>query len=164
MSKVVIGISAGITAFILALTAGAVYAYRITAQPGVTVQQQQPSSQPAAQVATSLELAAPPAAPAAPNVSPQDAASIAAKTSNRTDLYSVELADYQGTQAYKVTFSSGDVVYIGLDGKYLGTEAPPAPVFVTQSGGGGGNYQGSHSKGSDSGGYEEHDDHEGGGD
>ena len=100
-----------------------------------------------------------------PKVAPQDAASIAAKAINRTDLYSVELADYQGTQAYKVTFSSGDIVYVSMDGQVLGTEPPPAPVFVTQSGGGGGNYRDGRNGGSSGGDdHEEHDDHEGEGD
>src|SRR5512146_818196 len=129
MSKLVIGISASITAFILALTAGAVHAYRTASQAALTVQQPPAATEAASQVGASLlEQAPAPAVAAVQNVAPQDAASIAAKAINRTDLYSVELADYQGTQAYKVTFSSGDVVYIALDGKLLGTEAPPAPV------------------------------------
>src|SRR5512138_3012425 len=103
MSKIVIAISASVTAFILALTAAAVYAYSNTSGPTATVQQQQPASQPVSETGSSLQLMAPPAALAMPQVAPQDAASIAAKAISRTDLYSIELADYQGTQAYKVT-------------------------------------------------------------
>jgi hypothetical protein len=120
--------------------------------------QQQPS-----QVAASLQLSAPAAAPAAAapapvSVAPQDAASIAAKALNRTDLYSVELATYQGVQAYKVTFSSGDIVYVSLTGQVLGTEPPPAPILVTQSGGGSSRHGGGGGGGSSSGEHE----HEGG--
>ncbi len=163
MNRLVIGISAGVTAFILALTAGAVYAYRNSLNAAVAVQQQ-----PASQVATTLQLSAPTtAAPAAPaavpaNVSPQDAASIAAKSINRTDLYSVEMTTYQGAQAYKVTFRSGDIVYVGLTGLVLGSEVPPAPVFNTQSGGGSSG-QGGGGGGGGGGWGGEHDDHEGGG-
>jgi hypothetical protein len=159
----VIVVSASITAFILALTAAAVYAYRNT--PGSSVAVQQLPSQPQSQAASSLQLAAPPVMAQVSNVAPQDAASIAAKALNRTDLYSIELADYQGTQAYKVTFSSGDIVYVGLDGKVLGSEVPPAPVFVTQSGGaGGGSSQSGHTRGSGGGESGEHEEHEGEGD
>lgn len=159
MSKIVIAISASVTAFILALTAAAVYAYRGMSGSTVTVQQPQPVSQTGGAVGTSLMLSAAPAAVAMPSVSPQDAASVAAKAINRTDLYSIELADYQGAQAYKVTFSSGDIVYISMTGQFLGSEMPPAPVYVTQSGGGSGGNQGGSG-----GSYEQHDDyeHEGG--
>lgn len=163
MNRIVIALSASITAFILALTAGAIYAYSSTWGPNLTVQRQQPASQPVSQTASSLQLMAPPAVVPMPKVAPQDAASMAARAINRTDLYSIELADYQGSQVYKVTFSSGDIVYVSMDGQVLGTEAPPAPapVFVTQSGGGG-----AHHGGSDGGstGGDEHDDHEGEGD
>ena len=158
MGRLVIAISASVTAFVMALTAGAVYAYRNTSNTPKVVQQQE---QPVSQVGTTLQLQA--AAPAAsPSMSPQDAASLAAKAINRTDLYSIELADYQGAQAYKVTFSSGDIVYVGLDGQVLGSEPPPTPVVITQPGGGGKNrsYDGSSSSGG--GYYEDHEEHEGG--
>lgn len=161
MSKLVIGISASITAFILALTAGAIYAYSNNQAGPVAVQ-----PQPASQVATTLQLSAPAAAaPAAPaavpqNLAPQDAASIAAKAINRTDLYSVELTTYQAVQAYKVTFSSGDIVYVGMTGQVLGSELPPAPIIITQSGGGYSQHGGGG--GGSGGSYDEHE-HEGGG-
>src|SRR5512135_871722 len=106
MGKLVITISAAVTAFIMALTAGAIYAYRTMSSSSTTTQA------PVSQVSAPLQLAAlPTAAPTAvPNVSAQDAAAIAAKFLNRTDLYSVELADMQGAQTYKVTFTAGNVV------------------------------------------------------
>ena len=162
MGKLVIAISAAVTAFVLALTAGAVYAYRNMAAPAVTAQQQQPVSQ----VGSTLQLAAAPVpAPTdVPNVSPQDAASIAAKFLNRTDLYSVELADLQGTQSYKVTFTSGDVVYVGLKGQVLSSVPPPPPVVITQTTGGGSprHHGGAGGGGSGTGAGEG--EHEGGGD
>ncbi len=124
-------VSAAITAFVLALTAGTVYAYRsLTAESKVSIQQPGPvsSSLQLVQISTPTEAA---------SLSPQDAASVAAKFLNRTDLYSAELAEYQGSQAYKITFSSGDVVYVGMNGVVMGSETPPAPIVVTSSGGGG---------------------------
>ncbi len=158
MSKLVIAMSAAVTAFIMALTAGAVFAYRtMSSSPAV-------AQQPASQVSLPVQVAADPtqAQPTAvPDVSPQDAASIASKAINRTDLYSVALADVKGTKAYMVTFSSGDVVYVAMQGQVLATLPPPAPaaVFSTTSGGGGGGGGGGHHGGG--GGEVEH---EGGGD
>jgi uncharacterized membrane protein YgcG len=102
-----------------------------------------------------------------PNVSPQDAASIAAKAINHTDLYSVALADVKGAQAYMVTFTSGDVVYVGMQGQVLVTMPPPTPVTVFSAssggGGGGGQHGGGGGGGGGSGGGGEGE-HEGGGD
>jgi hypothetical protein len=60
------------------------------------------------------------------------AAGLASEFLGRTDAYSVELAQYNGVQAYKVTFLSRDVVYVSFDGQVLGSELPtvhlPAPT------------------------------------
>ncbi len=159
MGKLVIAVSAAVTAFIMALTAGAVFAYR-TLSSSSTVAQQQPASQ----VSAPVQVAADPtqAQPTVvPNVSPQDAAALAAKSINRTDVYSVAMGDFKGTQAYIVTFSSGDIVYVGLQGQVLGAVAPtPAAVFSANGGGGGGG--GGHHGGG--GGGDGGGEHEGGGD
>jgi uncharacterized membrane protein YgcG len=157
MGKLVMAISAAVTAFILALTAAAVYAYRSMSTPTTVAQQ------PVSQVGAPLQLAAlPTAAPTdVPNVSPQDAAAIAAKYLNRTDLYSVELADQQGTQTYKVTFTSGDVVYVGLKGQVMAAVAP-SPVTTTIITTGGGSSGGRHSGGGGGGGGGGEGEHEGG--
>ncbi len=163
MGKLVMIISGAVTAFILALTAGAVYAYRTmsssTSGPVTVANAQQPVSQ----VSTSLQLAAASTPTIAANVSPQDAAAIAARVMNRTDLYSVELADYQGTQAYKVTFTPGDVAFVSMQGQMLSIQPAPTPGVVTtlggapqQNGGGGGSKGGGswehESEGGDDGG------------
>jgi len=133
MRKNTMFISAAITAFVLAMLAGVVSAYngisslKLQSQPGAT-------SQP---VAMSIAIT-----PTASAVNVQDAETIASQYINRTDLYSIELADVNGTQAYKVTFSSGDIVYVGLDGQVLKATPPPAPVTIYASGGGGGHHGG----------------------
>ena len=53
-------------------------------------------------------------------ISPEDAATIAAQYMGRSDLYSVEATSLYGNTVYKVVFSSGDIVYIGLDGQVIG--------------------------------------------
>ena len=140
MGKLVMTISAGVTAFILALTAGAVYVSRNLTTTVAVAQAQQPASQQSSMVPVAADPAVvPPAAPTVvANVAAQDAASIAAKYLNRTDLYSVELATFQGAQTYKVTFSSGHIVYVSLQGQVLSSTNPPPPTVVTVSGGGGG--------------------------
>ena len=143
MAKTVIVMSAAVTAFLLALTAAAMYAYR-TLSTASAAAQQPASQQSSAPVNAPVQLSADPtqAQPTTvPNVSPQDAASLAAKYLNRTDLYSVQLADLKGTQTYMVTFSRGDVVYVGLQGQVLASlpaPTPAPPVVTTYSGGGGG--------------------------
>jgi hypothetical protein len=167
MRKEITFITAALTTFVLAMAAGVVYAYKgltVAQSPVNQLAANPPSNQPSSQNAVNYPLVAPP--PVQSTVlSPQDASSVAAKFLNHTDLYSVELADYNGAQAYKVTFSSGDVVYIDMHGAVLATVPPPAPVVVSSdppkrqgggnSGGGGGGSQGG-----------EHDtgEHEGGGD
>ena len=157
MGKIVMAVSAGVTAFVLALTAGAVYVSRnLTTTVANAKQPESPSVSAVQMAADALPTQA--AVAQAANVSAQDAASVAAKYLNRTDLYSVELADFQGAQAYKVTFSSGDIAYVSLTGQVLSTTPPPPPQVVTVGGGGGGHHGGG---GSSSGGGEHEDNHEG---
>ncbi len=171
MGKLVMVISGAVTAFILAITAGAVYAYRtmsVSAPGAVTVANAQ---QPVSPVTTSLQLAAAPATPTtALNVSAQDAAALAAKFMNRTDLYSVQLADFQGMQAYKVTFVTGDAAFVSMHGQMLSFQPVPTPAPATTfgggpshhggGGGGGGASSGTAAGGGGGGGWE----NEGGGD
>jgi len=64
-------------------------------------------------------------------ISPEDAATIAAYHMGRSDLYSVESTSLYGNTVYKVVFSSGDIVYIGLDGQIIGVA--PATVVNPNS-------------------------------
>lgn len=134
MGKMVVVISGAITAFILALTAGAIYAYRSvsTSSPNAVgaANDQQSIDQAAATIQPAV--AQPPTA--VPEISPQDAASIAGKFMNRTDLYSVEIGSVQGAPAYKVTFSSGDVAFVSLQGQMLSFQPVPRPGSVTTVG------------------------------
>ena len=137
MRKGVTFISAALTAFVLAMLAGVVYAYNNgLSVSGLFSQQASTSNQ-----SVSLPLMAP--TPTASTVSPRDAAADAAKFMNRTDLYSVQLATYNGQQSYEVTFASGDIAYVSMSGQVLGLAAATptqAPVYSAPAkrGGGGG--------------------------
>jgi len=82
-------------------------------------------------------------------VSPQEAAQIAAKYLGRSDLYSVETTSSNGATVYKVTFSSGDIVLVGLDGQVISVQRAPKVSSSNQS-------QSSSSSGE----HENHDNHE----
>jgi hypothetical protein len=125
MRKSLFFVSAVLTAFVMAVLGGVAHAY-------TTLKTSAPSAQQAAPF-TSQQVTMPLAAPVqAQSVSPQDAAAIAAKFLSRTDLYSVELADFNGAQTYKVTFSSGHIVYVSLTGQVLAA-LPPQPTVVAAS-------------------------------
>lgn len=167
MRKNTMFVSAAITAFVLAMLAGVVSAYngisnsKLLSQPSQNVQ---PIAMSIAVTPTQAGV-----------VTAQDAATIASTYLKRTDLYSVELADTKsvqtvlnGMQAYKVTFSSGDIVYVGLDGQVLKATPPPAPVVIYANNGGGGHGGGNAAPPSvppaTGGGHDDGGDHNGGGD
>ena len=108
-------ISALLTAFALATLGGV----------AVALKQSSSSSTP-----TPAPVAAVTSTPAA--LSPQDAATLAGNVLNQKDIYSVESSSLNGTNAYKVVFSSGSVAYVGLDGQILSV-SQIQPVVVAQS-------------------------------
>jgi hypothetical protein len=121
MKKSALFISTVLTTFVLVVLAGAVSAYRTYAS----------SSQAAAKPAAPMAQVAPTAAPTPTVVSPQEAAKIAAQYIHRSDLYAVESKLFKGASAYMVTFSSGDVVYVSLQGQVLSVIAPPSVSVTT---------------------------------
>lgn len=124
MRKSIVLVSMALTTFVLVLVAGVVYAYQGFIAPSPT---------PTVQSSSSLQTVALPlneqSQAIVQSISPQDAATIAVKFSSRTDLYSVELADFNGSQSYKVTFSSGDVIYVAMTGQVVGS-APPSQTIL----------------------------------
>ncbi len=147
MRKGVVLISAFLTAFTLAMLAGVLAAYKGAAASLAAVQ---PTAQdPATTDPSSVDPVALSAATPSPIISPQDAAALAVKFLNQKDLYSVEIVMLNGVNTYKVTFSSGDVLYVSLSGQVLSLTKAPTPtpqVVIVQSyapsghhsGGGGG--------------------------
>ena len=92
-------------------------------------------------------------APAPVSVAPEQAAQIAAQALNQTSIYSVETSLLKGEMVFKVTMSSGDIAYVGLDGQFIGVQ--PAPVIqpstrvLAHNGGGGGGDDDEHEGGDD---------------
>ena len=66
-------------------------------------------------------------------VSPQQAAQIAAQYMGHSDLYSVETTSSNGATVYKVTFSSGNIVLVSLDGQVISVQSAPKASSSTQS-------------------------------
>lgn len=113
MRKSTLFISAALTAFMLAVLVGVVSAYQSVVKSSMTAQQ--PTSAPLAENISVPQAAAPTAAA----VTPEQAAALASQVLGRTDLFSVETADFNGAQAYLVTFTSGDLVYVSPAGQIL---------------------------------------------
>jgi uncharacterized membrane protein YgcG len=128
MIKSVTFISMIVTTFVLVLLAGVVYAYQGFAASAPT-----PTLQSTFNPQTVDLSLNPQSQTNSTDISPQEAASTAVKFSNRTDLYSVELADFNGSQTYKVTFSSGDTIYVSFNGQVVGSAPPPQSQSVVAS-------------------------------
>ncbi len=136
MRKSTLFISVALTTMMLVMLFGVVSAYQsITKNPVTTVQaiprmvsQQQPVSnqvvQPTVVPTVQTQLTA------------EQAAQLAAKTIGRTDLYSVESTTWNTQQAYLVTFSSGDLVYVSLEGQILEITKIQTTLISTTSNGG----------------------------
>lgn len=149
MRKSTLFISAVLTTFMLAILAGLVSTYRNTLDMALS-DGQDPT-------AVAVDMAVP--TQVAALLTPEEAAALAAQVIGRTDLYSVETALLNNVNTYLVTFTSGDLVYVSLDGQILSigkvpvtvASAPPAPASnnekhkrprIPPSGGGGGEGEG----------------------
>ena len=126
MRKSTLFISGTLTAFLLAILYGVISSYQVSGEQASAATQAAVIENTAA----AFEVSTP-----ATFITPEQAAALAAQILGRTDLYSVAsalMAD--GLSAYKVTFSSGDVVYVGLDGSILSVVMlTPSPVVVVDS-------------------------------
>ena len=146
MRKSTLFISAVLTTFVLAMLAGVASAYQnlvvndqAAKQQTETTVQEQPELQ--ADVQPDVQTVAKAAAPVAEepvNLSPQDAVALAGQIMGKDDLYSVEVTELNGETVYLVTFSSGDLVYVSLDGqvRYIGKlDVQTVVVNVSSNGG-----------------------------
>lgn len=158
MRKSTLFISAALTTFMLVILFGVASAYKNI------VSSTQDVAAPSQPTAIAQMVSAPIPAQVV-NITPEDAAAIASKVIGRTDLYSVESTLFEGVDAYLVTFSSGDLVYIGMDGQVLSISKIVVTV-VNQGhhGGGSGGEEDGSSGGNVGGGSSDDGGHEGGGD
>jgi len=115
MRKSTLFISAVLTTFVMAMLAGVASAYQNaiekTAEQSFTPILAQPQEQPQVKAVSNTLPAE------SFNISPEEAAGLAAQILGREDLYSVEVADLDGEMVFMVTFSSGDLIYVSLDGQ-----------------------------------------------
>jgi hypothetical protein len=125
--KSAIFISAALTAFVLATLVSVVTALRNS--PAASAEAAQPAtvtSAPTQELPTNEPTAT---STQATVFGPMEAVSVASQFMNQQDVYSVESATYNQAPAFKVTFSSGDIVYVGLDGQVI-TTTKLKPVVV----------------------------------
>lgn len=87
-------------------------------------------------------------------VTPEQAATIAADQLGEADIYSVESGNSNGVPVYKVTFSSGTIVLVSMEGEILVVQLPAPATFASS------NSSASSSASNDEN-YDEEDDHEG---
>jgi len=144
MRKSTMFISAVLTTFMLAIMFGVATAYQKIVQTGGVATEVAQQTQPvdaliAAPAATTNAVTA--------TITLEEAAALASSVIGRTDLYAAENSTLNGVDAYLVTFSSGDLVYVSLDGKILSITKLPVeyvlgqPVVQNNGGGGGGGSQ-----------------------
>ena len=123
MKKSSLFISAVLTTFVLAVLGGV-----------FTVLRTFTGSTPASVLQSTPMASAIPATPTIPGaISPQEAAQIAARYTGNSDLYAVESALFSGMNTYKVTFSSGNVAYVDLQGQVQGIFLAPQPRISANS-------------------------------
>jgi hypothetical protein len=130
MRKSTIFISSVLTTFALVMLYGVVSAYRnISSVPEVSAL--------TANTATSEPTTEPTSAPVATEtqtmLTPEQAAQLAAQVVGNSNLLSAESSSFNGTNAYKITFTNNDVAYVGLDGQILSIQVAPVVVNVPAS-------------------------------
>lgn len=162
MRKSTLFISAVLTTFVLAMLAGVASAYQnfvqtdqaVQAEPVAEEVQSQPQVQTVAQ-----EQPAP--AEASADLTPNEAIDLAVKVMGQDDLYSIEMTELNGESVYLVTFTSGNLIYISLDGQVRAIdEIEVQTVVVNVSSGGGDRSSTDRSNDSSNSSGGEHEDHE----
>ncbi|RPI88685.1 MAG: hypothetical protein EHM40_01770 [Chloroflexi bacterium] len=137
MRKSTIFISAVLTTFALVML------YRIAS----AYTDKQKVTEVAAEPTATLEpIATEPPVATEVALSPEEAAQVAAQVVGNTNLLSAESSIFDGLDAWMITFTNNDVVYVGLDGQVLGVQVAPVVVNVAppvkqkkkNNGGGGG--------------------------
>jgi hypothetical protein len=127
MRKSTIFISAVLTTFALVMLYGVVSAYQdmsklpeATPLPTDTAAPEPVEPDPALAPAVTQTV-----------ISPEQAAQMAAQVVGNPGLLSAESSNVNGTNAYKITFTNNDVVYVGLDGQILSIQVAPVMVNVS---------------------------------
>lgn len=131
--KIALFLSASLTAFVLTTLSGVVG--KVASAPTTTPTAQAVSQEVAATATLDEQPTDAPTEQPTPTaqapLGPIEAASLAAQAINQQDVYSVESTTFQGVEAFKVVFSAGNVVFVGLDRQILiSTQVTAQPVVV----------------------------------
>jgi hypothetical protein len=122
MRKSTVFISAVLTTFVLVMLYNVASAYRANNKVAdVAV----PPTATFAPLATDI-----PVLEEAIAITPERAAQLAAQVLGNSNLLSAESSSIDGVDAYKITFTNNDIVYIGLDGNILSVQVAPVVVNV----------------------------------
>lgn len=122
MRKSTVFISVVLTTFVLVMLYNVASAYRQNSE-AVAISTQPPATL----IPTATDIPAPTEAVA---LTPEEAAQLAAQVVSNSNLLSAESSDINGVNAYKITFTNNDVVYIGLDGQILSVQVAPVTINV----------------------------------
>ncbi len=124
MKKGPLVLSIILTGVVLALLFMLVSVYQRTISPPVSAEATETQSEFVFQFQEPVNALSTPNlanTPAPGNVRIYDAAAEAAKVLGRDDVYLTEYAQLNGVDAYLVTFLSGDLVYVSMDGQVIST-------------------------------------------
>ena len=121
MRKSTVFISAVLTTFALVML------YRIASAYNDNKNATEVAAEP---TATLAPTATEPPAPTEVVLGPEEAAQLAAQVVGNTNLLSAESSNFNGVDAYMITFTNKDVVYVGLDGEILTVQVAPAVINV----------------------------------
>jgi hypothetical protein len=119
---------------------------QMIAEANARLEQAQQEQQALQSKLASLQASSP-AAPQENLLTPDQAAILASNYLGNTSIYSIEVVVVRGENLYKVTFSSGDILYINMSGQVVGSEAAPQMTtyqVVRKGGGDGGGGEGEH--------------------
>ena len=122
MRKSTIFISSVLTTFALVVLYGVVKAY----QSNITNKVAEVNKEQTVSMQVVVPTDVPTATPTV--ITPEEAAQLASQVVGHSNLMSAETSNFNGVDAYLITFTNRDVVYVGLDGQILSVQI--APVFV----------------------------------
>jgi hypothetical protein len=157
MRKSTLFISALLTVFLMATIFGVASAYQQVVKANIALAEQ--PSQKALSQPVNANFAPAPTEIVALVVTPEQATTVAVDFLGDSNVYSVEVVDYEGAATYLVTFSSGDLVYVSSTGMVVANTKIQPVVVAASSGGNGGGGQANNNGGS-SGGDDHEDDHD----
>lgn len=159
MRKSTLFISAVLTTFVMTMLAGVASAYQNATDSGLLTAAQPQTQLQTRAVSDTIPSPTPFPTEVQPvNWTPEEAAALAAQVLGHDDLYSVEISNLNGETIYVVTFSSGDLVYVSLDGQIRSIGKVPVETVIVNSGNGRGGGGGGTANSNQ--GREDHDDHE----